>query len=119
MELSKGNLIEAVSLQGERPSIAWFEKVSKKLPCPKTTSVQISNPAVLCLTRCRGQTLANQAVSTRSSSFADWNFSRAWFRKPCDGEVEEFIVKTLAEVQDAWADGEFRWNCAMRWMAYF
>lgn len=39
--------------------------------------------------------------------------------KPCDGEVEEFTFKTLAEVQDALAGGEFKWNCAMTWMAYF
>lgn len=39
--------------------------------------------------------------------------------KPCDGEVEEFTSKTLAEVQDALAFGEFKSNCAMTWMAYF
>ena len=39
--------------------------------------------------------------------------------KPCDGEVEEFSLKTLAEVQNALAAGEIEWNCAMIWMAYF
>ena len=39
--------------------------------------------------------------------------------KPCDGEVEEFSLTILAEVQDALAVGESKWNCAMTWMAYF
>ena len=39
--------------------------------------------------------------------------------KPCDGEVEDFSSKSLAEVQEALAGGEFKWNCAMTWMAYF
>ena len=39
--------------------------------------------------------------------------------KPCNGEVEEFGLKSLAEVQDALAAGNFKCNCAMTWMAYF
>ena len=38
--------------------------------------------------------------------------------KPCDGEVEEFSLKGLPEVQDALAAGVFKWNSAMTWMAY-
>lgn len=38
---------------------------------------------------------------------------------PCDGEVEEFKLMTIEEVQDALARGEFKLNCAMTWMAYF
>ena len=39
--------------------------------------------------------------------------------KPFDGEVEEFTLMTLEEVQNALACGEFKLNCAMTWMAYF
>lgn len=38
--------------------------------------------------------------------------------KPFDGEVEEFTLKTLDQVRDALARGEFKLNCAMTWMAY-
>ena len=38
--------------------------------------------------------------------------------KPFDGEVEEFTLKTLEEVRKALAQGEFKLNCAMTWMAY-
>ena len=37
--------------------------------------------------------------------------------KPYDGEVEEFSLKTLDEVRDALARGEFKPNCAMTWLA--
>lgn len=35
--------------------------------------------------------------------------------KPCDGEVEKYGLKTLAEFQDALVAGDFKWNCAMTW----
>ena len=38
--------------------------------------------------------------------------------KPFDGEVEEFTLKTIEEVQIALGHGEFKLNCAMTWMAY-
>lgn len=38
--------------------------------------------------------------------------------RPFDGEVEECTLKTLDEVRDALAHGEFKLDCAMTWMAY-
>ena len=33
--------------------------------------------------------------------------------QPCHGEVEQLSLKSLAEVQDTLAAGEYNWNCAM------
>ena len=38
---------------------------------------------------------------------------------PCDGEVEELTLKSLAEVPDTFPAGEFKWDCAMTWMTDF
>ena len=35
-----------------------------------------------------------------------------------DGEVQEFQLKSIEEVQEALTSGEFKLNCAMTWMAY-
>ena len=38
--------------------------------------------------------------------------------KPFDGEVEDFTLMALEEVQTALACGEFKLNCAMTWLAF-
>ena len=38
--------------------------------------------------------------------------------KPFDGEVEEFMLKSLEEVVYALSQGEFKLNCGITWMAY-
>ena len=38
--------------------------------------------------------------------------------KPCDGEVEEFILIGIEEVVGALRRGEFKLNCGMTWMSY-
>ena len=37
---------------------------------------------------------------------------------PFDGEVEEFMLKSLEEVVYALRRGEFKLNCGMTWMGY-
>ena len=38
--------------------------------------------------------------------------------KPCDGEVEEFMLIGIEEVVGALRGGEFKLNCGMTWMSY-
>ncbi|KAK0506919.1 hypothetical protein JMJ35_010619 [Cladonia borealis] len=38
--------------------------------------------------------------------------------KPCDGEVEEFMLMGIEEVVGALRRGEFKLNCGMTWMSY-
>lgn len=39
--------------------------------------------------------------------------------KPCDGEVEEFLLCTVEEVQIALAEGQFKPNCAVVMLDFF
>ena len=116
MELSKGNLIAlwgAVSLRGEEAVDCLVRESAGEASLPQDYIRAKLKPCGA-LSYQMSRTDAGKPGCQHQFQFLyEPELPQGMVSKPCDGEVEEVIFKTLAEVQDAWADGEFRWNCTM------
>lgn len=122
MELSKGNLIAlwgAVSLRGEEAVDCLVRESVEEASLPEDYIRAKLKPCGALSYQMSRTDDGKPDCQHQVQFLYGLGLPQGMVSKPCDGEVEEVTSKTLAEVQDAWADGELRWNCAMTWMAYF